>query len=164
MTKIIRSPAVEFSRDGSSFILETRQLLPAKLDSVFPFFAEAENLERITPPLLQFRIVTPTPIEMRTGIQIEYALKLHGFPMKWLSHIALWDPPNRFVDEQVRGPYKRWWHEHAFFDTPDGTLVHDRIEYQVYGGPLIERVFVRGDLHTIFSYRRMELARTFPEP
>lgn len=153
---------VSFAREGRGFVLDTSQRLPAPLEKVFPFFAAAENLERITPPLLKFRIVTPGPIEMRTGAQIRYAISLHGFPLRWVSRIAVWDPPHRFVDEQIHGPYRRWWHEHTFRSTDDGaTIVTDRVSYEVWGGSLVERLFVRPDLKKIFTHRNETLRTIF---
>jgi ligand-binding SRPBCC domain-containing protein len=99
-------------RDGL-FTLETRLFLPRPLEIVFPFFADAGNLEILTPPWLRFEIVTPRPIAMRAGALIEYRLRLHGVPLRWQSEITAWEPPHRFVDEQRRGPYRAWIHEHT---------------------------------------------------
>lgn len=129
---------------------------------MFPFFADARNLERITPPWLRFRILTPGPIEMRVGALIDYRLRIRGVPVRWRTRIAAWEPPHRFVDEQVRGPYRRWVHEHTFEPTDGGTLCRDRVEYAVPGGALIARLLVRPDVERIFAYRRAVLASLFP--
>ncbi len=105
---------------------------------VFPFFADARNLEAITPPLLGFRVVTPDPIEMRVGTLIQYRLRLHGVPVYWLTSIQAWDPPHRFVDVQVRGPYGLWHHTHTFEEVDGGTLMRDTVRYAIGFGPLGE--------------------------
>src|SRR5687767_6214971 len=126
--------------------------LPRPLDVVFDFFADARNLERLTPPWLRFQIVTPEPIGMRTGTRIAYRLKIPGAPLRWDGEIVVWEPPHRFVDVQRRGPYRRWAHEHRFEERDGGTLVSDHVRYAVFGGDLVERLFVRRDVQTIFAY------------
>ena len=126
---------------------------------VFPFFADAFNLEAITPPWLRFRILTPHPIEMGVGTLIDYRLRLHGIPVRWQTAITAWEPPSRFVDEQLVGPYRRWVHEHTFEDRGGATLVRDRVDYEVTGGALVERLFVQRDLERTFAFRRAALRR-----
>jgi ligand-binding SRPBCC domain-containing protein len=140
-------------------VLTREQLLPATPDELFPFFADALNLEAITPPWLGFRVVTSRPIEMAPGTLIEYRLRLHGVPISWRTTIAVWDPPHRFVDVQLSGPYKLWHHTHDFEHAPDGegTLMRDTVRYALPLGPLGEiahRVLVRSDLERIFDFRR----------
>ncbi len=134
------------------------QRLPGSPEDVFPFFADARNLEAITPPLLRFEVVTPDPIEMRVGTLIQYRLRLHGVPVSWLTSIQAWEPPHRFVDTQVRGPYELWHHTHTFEDLGDGTtLMRDIVRYAIPFGPLGElahRLFVRRDVASIFDFRR----------
>src|SRR5918911_1052128 len=120
--------------------------LPAPRDRVFAFFADAANLEAITPPWLHFDVVTPAPIEIKPGTRIDYRLRLHGIPLRWQSEITTWEPPHRFVDQQRRGPYPLWVHEHTFLEQNGGTLVRDHVEYGVPGGTLINRFLVRPDL------------------
>ena len=143
-------------------LLERSQVLPGDPDEVFAFFADAFNLEEITPPWLGFRIVTPRPIGMRVGALIEYRLKLHRVPVRWLTRIEAWEPGVRFVDAQIRGPYKLWHHTHTFEPDPGGTLVRDRVRYQLPLGPagaLAHRLFVRRDLERIFDHRQAAVAR-----
>lgn len=137
--------------------------LPGKPERVFPFFAEAANLERITPGWLSFSILTPPPITMAAGTLIDYRLRLHGVPLRWRTRIAVWEPPRRFVDEQVRGPYRLWVHEHLFEPVAGGTLCRDRVTYSVLGGWLADWLLVRGDLERVFAFRRRALTEAFAD-
>lgn len=148
---------------SQSFVLHREQLLAAPLDEVFPFFANPENLERITPAFLGFKILTPRPISMQVGQRIDYKIRLRGLPLRWTSEITAYEPPHRFVDKQLRGPYRVWEHEHRFFTEGSATRVVDRIVYSVFGGSLVERFLVRPDLERIFEYRRNCLDREFGE-
>ena len=138
-------------------VLHREQHLPGTPEEVFPFFAEAGNLEAITPPWLGFEVVTTIPIEMRAGTLIEYRLRLHRLPISWLTRIEEWVPGERFVDVQLTGPYKLWHHTHGFRPHPDGgTVMTDTVRYALPLGPLgslAHRVLVRRDLERIFDYR-----------
>jgi ligand-binding SRPBCC domain-containing protein len=141
------------------FTLQREQVLPARPEDVFPFFADARNLEAITPPLLRFEVVTPGEIPMQVGTLIQYRLTLRGIGVNWLTSIQEWDPPYRFVDVQVRGPYALWHHTHEFGATPDGkaTIMRDTVRYAIGFGPfgaLAARAFVHRDVATIFEYRQ----------
>ena len=141
-------------------VLQREQVLPGPPDDVFPFFADARNLEAITPPLLRFEVVTPEPIEMGVGTLIQYRLRLHGVPVRWLTSIQAWDPPHRFVDVQVRGPYALWHHTHTFEPHEGGTLMRDVVRYAIgfgVAGDLAHRLFVRRDVEAIFDFRREEI-------
>jgi ligand-binding SRPBCC domain-containing protein len=138
-------------------IFETRQWLPAPPEEVFHFFADAFNLERLTPPWLRFQVITPAPIEMAAGAVIDYRLKLHGIPVGWRSEITAWEPPRRFVDRQLKGPYRQWIHQHTFEASDGGTLAVDRVEYAVPGGWLVRKLLVERDLRKIFEYRKGKL-------
>ncbi|MGX6448858.1 SRPBCC family protein, partial [Patulibacter sp. S7RM1-6] len=143
-------------------VLRRTQRLEGTPEQVFPFFAAAGNLDRITPDLLRFRTITPEPIPMGTGTVIQYALRLHGVPLRWTSIIQRWEPPHRFVDVQLRGPFALWHHEHRFAPAPDGgTTMTDVVHHGVGWGPagaLARRLFVRRDLEAIFDHR----ARAIP--
>ena len=144
--------------------LETRLWVPRSPDEVFPFFADARNLEQLTPPWLHFQILTPTPIEMRVGTLIDYRIKIRRIPVRWRTEISAWEPPYRFVDEQLRGPYHTWHHEHTFTAVDGGTEIRDVVHYRPRGGPLapmIDRWFVEGDVTRIFEYRQEQLARHY---
>ncbi len=144
--------------------LRTRVRLPRPRPEVFAFFADAGNLEAITPPWLHFHIVTPQPIAMRQGALIDYHLRLRGLPITWETEITAWDPPRRFVDEQLRGPYRLWIHEHTFEEDGDGTIVNDYVRYAIpfgFLGRLANRVMVARDLRVIFGYREARLREAF---
>lgn len=138
--------------------IHREQTLTGSPDDVFPFFADARNLEAITPPLLHFRVITPGEIPMGVGTYIQYRLKLHGVPVLWNTLIQEWDPPHRFVDVQVRGPYRMWHHTHTFVASEDGlgTVMTDEVRYAVGFEPfgeLAHRLLVRRDVDAIFAYR-----------
>lgn len=137
------------------------QFIPKPLEEVFAFYADARNLERLTPSWLRFEVLTPEPIEMAKGIRIDYRLKLRGLPMRWQSEITLWEPPLRFVDFQRRGPYSLWEHLHTFEQLDGGTLVGDWVRYAVPGGRLVDRLFVSRDVRRIFTHRGEKLAELF---
>lgn len=140
-----------------AYIIEREQLVPRPPAEVFDFFSKADNLEALTPGFLHFRIVSPLPIEMRAGAHIEYALRLWGLPVKWKTLIESWEPERRFVDVQLRGPYKAWRHTHAFEAVPGGTRMADRVEYELPFGPfgaLIHALAVRRSVERIFDFRR----------
>ncbi|GAB4234480.1 MAG: SRPBCC family protein [Acidobacteriota bacterium] len=138
------------------FRFEHQLFLPLPRPEVFAFFADAENLERITPPFLHFTILTPPPVAIRPGALIDYRLRLHGIPLRWRTEISVWEPPHRFVDRQLKGPYRLWVHEHRFEEVAGGTLMRDRVDYLPPGGlfaKLIDRWLVRPDVERIFAYR-----------
>lgn len=152
---------ITFVRDAGGCTLTATQWLARPRAEVFPFFAAAENLNAITPPWLQFCMLTPQPILMRVGLRIDYRLRWRGLPLRWQSEITVWEPPLRFVDEQRHGPYRFWRHEHRFDEQAGGTLVQDQVRYAVPGGALVERWLVRPDLRRIFAYRQQQLAARF---
>ena len=115
-----------------TYQISTDLTLLRPLDEVFEFFADASNLEAITPPELKFRIVTPVPIEMRSGALIEYRLSLFGIPFSWLTEISVWEEGRRFVDRQISGPFRVWHHEHRFQAIDERTTrITDLIHYSL---------------------------------
>jgi ligand-binding SRPBCC domain-containing protein len=147
-------------KDGFHTI-ETCLFLPRPLEETFPFFADAGNLEVLTPPWLRFEILSPMPMVMRAGAIIEYRLRLHGIHLRWQSEITTWAPPLRFVDEQRRGPYRKWIHEHTFTRCGNGCEMRDFVRYSVPGGRLANLLFVQRDVRRIFEYRSCKLSDFF---
>lgn len=140
---------------GGEFHLRAASRIERSLDEVFAFFAQPENLELITPPQLGFEILTPLPIEMAEGALIRYRVRVHGVPLPWLTRIDVWEPGVRFVDRQVRGPYRVWVHEHRFeAHGPHATVVHDHVRYRPPLGRLANALVVRRDLLRIFAHRQ----------
>ena len=143
------------------FSYQGEQTLPRPLEEVFPFFSNPRNLQTITPPWLDFEILSGEDLTMRVGLLIDYRLRVHGIPFKWQTEITAWDPPHRFVDEQRRGPYRLWIHEHTFEARGEETLVRDRVEYGVPGGWIVQRLFVGRDVERIFAFRMKMLDELF---
>lgn len=144
-----------------TFPLEKTLWLPRPREQIFDFFSNPHNLDRITPPWLKFKVLAPTSTVVRTGTRLDYRLTLHGVPIRWQSEISVWQPPERFVDRQTKGPYYLWIHEHTFNEHHGGTLVGDHIQYAVPGGRVIQRLFVAPDLQRIFLYRHRILEQIF---
>jgi ligand-binding SRPBCC domain-containing protein len=150
---------IEKAEDG--FRLWSELWLPRAPEDVFDFFADARNLEELTPPWVHFRVATKGEIEMVEGTEIDYSLRIRGLPVRWRSRITDWQPPFTFVDEQVRGPYRRWVHEHRFEPLDGGTLAVDHVSYSVLGGGPINSLLVSPDLRRIFTYRSGRLTERF---
>jgi ligand-binding SRPBCC domain-containing protein len=141
-------------------LLERSLFIPKPVDEVFAFFADARNLELITPAFLHFHILTPGVIEMKAGTLIDYQLRLYGIPIRWRTRIHEFMPPSSFVDIQLRGPYRLWHHRHEFDKVPGGTQMRDRVEYDLPFGPigaLIRSLFVRRTLDRIFDHRNASI-------
>lgn len=139
-------------------------VLPVPLEELFPFFSNAANLQRITPDKLQFRILSPHPITMKTGARIDYIIKLLGIPFKWQTEITEWEPPFRFRDVQLRGPFKLWDHTHHFQAESEATRMIDEVRYQLPFAPLaplVHRLFVQRQIRHIFAWRKEVLFKMF---
>ncbi len=144
--------------------LHREQWLARPVKEVFEFFSDAYNLEALTPPLLQFQVLTPAPIVLQAGALIDYKLRIHGLPLRWRTRIDLWNPPYEFVDLQLRGPYKLWRHRHTFLEQRGGTTMIDHVDYELPFGPLgrlVHAVKVRRDVETIFDYRAKVIGDRF---
>jgi ligand-binding SRPBCC domain-containing protein len=147
-------------------ILNRSLTIDVPIDQVFAFFADAGNLESLTPPELGFNIVTPRPIEMGKGTLIDYTISLRGLPMKWRTEITEWDPPNGFVDMQLRGPYSQWIHSHRFTPvSPGQTLIEDEVRYRLPFEPFGDLVhfLVENELNKIFEFRRTAVLELFKD-
>jgi ligand-binding SRPBCC domain-containing protein len=147
--------------------LRRNQWVPRPRDEVFAFFCDARNLEYLTPPWLGFRILTPEPIRIAAGTQIRYRLSWHGIPVMWTTEIRRWEPPFRFVDVQLSGPYELWHHTHRFETLGQGTLMTDVVRYRLpFGiiGRVTHAIKVRRDLERIFDYRFERVRDRFAAP
>lgn len=149
-------------KGGFRLVAEVR--LPRPRDEVFPFFADARNLDVLTPPWLHFEVTTGGEIRMEVGARIDYRLKLRGIPISWRSRISAWEPPDRFVDEQEKGPYRSWHHEHVFDEVAGLTVARDIVHYDVPGGRLIHALFVENDVRKIFAFRHRKMQELFADP
>jgi ligand-binding SRPBCC domain-containing protein len=148
-------------------VLEREQWIPETRERVFSFFADAANLEALTPPWLGFRILSPLPIAMRDDARIEYSIRLAGVPLRWRTRIARWDPPNGFIDVQQSGPYALWEHTHSFTTCGAGVRMTDVVRYALPLGPLggvAHALAVRAALAAIFDYRFAKIRTLFPAP
>src|SRR5262245_18402569 len=147
--------------------LRSELWLPHPPQRIFPFFSDAFNLNSITPQWLHFQILTPPPVRMQKGTLVDYKLRLHGVPIKWQTEIVEWNPPFRFVDQQRKGPYRKWIHTHLFQEENGGTRIVDLVEYSLWIPFLcsvVNRILVEPDLKKIFAYRRDKLSDRFEEP
>ncbi len=142
------------------FTFQTEITVPENKTNVFNFFANAQNLQIITPPWLNFKILTPTPIELKPGSIIDYSLRWRGIPVKWKTEITKWVPNNTFTDKQIKGPYKLWEHEHLFQETDEGTNCIDIIRYAPPFQPFSISI-VQKDVHKIFEYRKAVIQKMF---
>lgn len=143
------------------------QVVPHPRHEVFAFFSDIRNLERITPPRLHFKILTPLPCELAAGALIDYRLKLCGIPFQWQTCIDQFEPDDFFADTQRRGPYRHWYHEHRFSDVPEGTLIEDHVRYQLWGGPLawpLHGLFIKRSLRKIFAFRKQAVDTLLASP
>ena len=147
----------------AAYELHRRQWVPHPLQQVFDFFSAAENLEQLTPPFLRFQIISAPP-RLEAGVLIEYKLRVHGFPIRWLTTIEQWDPPHSFVDVQTRGPDKLWRHTHRFWSESGGTWIEDAVRYSLPFGPLgqlVHGLVVKHDVEAIFRYREQKICEAF---
>jgi ligand-binding SRPBCC domain-containing protein len=143
------------------YSLQREQWIPRPMQDVFDFFADARNLEVITPPWLRFQIVSPEPIAMAPGTLIEYQLRWHRFPIRWVTEIRSWEPPTSFMDVQLHGPYRLWEHTHRFEVVEGGTRMSDVVRYALpfgFLGRMAHACMVNADLKGIFDYRARKVS------
>lgn len=144
--------------------LQRATFINRPVDEVFHFFSNPVNLARITPPAFRLRIITPQPVVIQQGTIIDYKIKALGIPFKWRTEITVWQPPHRFVDIQVHGPYSLWTHEHVFEAKDGGTLMHDRLQFRSPGWvlePLINKLLVQPKIEELFDHREACLKKIF---
>ena len=147
-----------------TFVFRAEQYVPSNIDEVFAFFSRAENLQELTPAWLHFRIVGVAPNPVRKGTLIRYTLRWRIFPMRWTTEIVEWNPPHGFVDVQLKGPYRKWHHEHRFVAEDGGTRIYDEVQYELpFGmlGSLAHRLRVKKDVETIFAFRKQAVGSIF---
>ena len=145
-------------------ILTKTTIINRPLVEVFNFFSNAENLNVITPPDMQFKIISPLPIQIKKGALIDYKIKVNGIPFKWQTEISEWQPNIRFVDQQIKGPYRVWIHEHTFEEVDGQTHMKDYVQFLSPGWflePLINKLFVEKKVKAIFEYREKILKDLF---
>jgi hypothetical protein len=150
---------------SAAHILTRSQWLPRSRQEIFEFFSHPANLQTLTPPWLDFQI-TESPDELQAGSLIRYKLRTHGIPLRWTTEITEWQPPYRFVDTQLSGPYKLWHHEHTFTEEHGGTMIGDTVRYALPFGPLgnlVHWLMVRRDVNGIFDYREKKMLELFGE-
>lgn len=148
--------------EDQCYELRCAVMLPQTRVQVFEFFSDAFQLEQITPPWLNFKILTPAPIDLKEGCLIDYQIRLHGIPIRWRTEISSWDPPYSFTDRQLRGPYRLWEHLHTFEEIDGGTVTTDCVRYKAMGGRFANWLLVERDLRRIFEYRRQRMLELFP--
>ena len=155
---------ISWDKSRSAWLLESCVTLPVSRVELFEFFSDAFQLEQITPPWINFRILTPAPIFIKSGTLIDYRLRLRGLPIRWRTEISSWDPPHSFTDRQLKGPYYLWEHLHTFTEVDGGTEVRDQVWYRVPGGAIVHSLFVKNDLLRIFRYRMARMQEIFSGP
>lgn len=161
------SRAARARRSSRTHVLEREQAIPASAGEVFSFFSDPGNLARLTPPGLRFRIVGPREGALGAGSRLEYRIRWTFLRLRWVTRITRWAPEFEFEDVQEEGPYRFWIHTHRFEPHTRGTLMHDRVKYELPLGPLgllAHRVLVRRQLEAIFDFRRRAIEEIFPGP
>lgn len=146
------------------FIFESKLNINKPINEVFDFFCKAENLQKLTPSNLDFKILTELPVKMQKGTLIDYKIKLYGIPVLWKTEITKWDPPYEFEDTQLKGPYKLWKHRHIFKSVGDNTEMRDVVEYNPKGWPfnsVLNKFFVKKEIEKIFSFREERILSFF---
>jgi ligand-binding SRPBCC domain-containing protein len=149
---------------SATYLIEQEQWVRRPLDEVFAFFSDAANLEALTPDWLRFSIITPPPIEMAAGALIDYRLHWHGIPLRWKTKITVWEPPHKFQDFQLKGPYSLWRHTHRFTSVNGGTQIGDEVQYALPFGPvgqIAHAISVRRNVEAIFQYRQQKIQAMF---
>ena len=160
---VVQARNIDIFKGEIGYVLKARQELSTDIETVFDFFSNAYNLEQITPSWLKFNVKNQAPIAMKTGVIIDYVLRIHGVPMKWRTRINKWQPNTLFIDEQIKGPYRKWVHTHEFEQQKNKkiTVCTDVVEYDLFAGWFLNPLFVSNDLRRIFLYRMLKLQDIF---
>ncbi|MFN8370306.1 MAG: TIGR01777 family oxidoreductase [Bacteriovoracaceae bacterium] len=140
------------------------QFIPQDIKTVFPFFMSETNLEKLTPPYLNFKVLGKSTDTIRSGTIIDYKLHLHGIPINWKTKIDSFIENEQFVDEQIKGPYQKWHHTHTFIPLKSGTLMIDEVTYKLpmgILGKIVAHPFVKKDVETIFKFRTEVIKQLF---
>jgi len=147
------------------YVLKKEQVVSQNISTVFEFFSKPENLSVITPPKMNFKIFTPSPIDMKEGTLIDYTINIMFMPIRWRTLITKYDPPNIFVDQQLSGPYSMWHHTHTFEQLGDNeTLIKDEVIYSIpfaFIGRIVRYLYIKGELEKIFTYRNNKIEEIF---
>jgi hypothetical protein len=147
------------------YVLKKEQVVSQNISTVFEFFSKPENLSVITPPKMNFKIFTPSPIDMKEGTLIDYTINIMFMPIRWRTLITKYDPPNIFVDQQLSGPYSMWHHTHTFEQLGDNeTLIKDEVIYSIpfaFIGSIVRYLYIKGELEKIFTYRNNKIEEIF---
>jgi len=162
--RLLRSAGPSTGTPVKFHTLRREQQIARPVGEVFAFFSDARNLEIITPPWMGFHTLTPGPIQLAAGTRIRYRLRVHGAPVRWTTEIRRWNPPTRFIDVQLSGPYRLWHHTHTFEACGGGTRMRDVVRYRLPFGPLgrvVNALLVRRDVESIFDYRNRRIGEIF---
>lgn len=143
------------------FTFEAHQYIPLSKEEVWPFFSDPHNLEKITPEALHFKIINISDNQIQAKSLIEYRLRLRGIPIHWKTLIDSFEPNKEFVDTQTKGPYRIWHHTHTFTPCRNGTIMTDRVRYQLPLLPfgIIALPLIAREIGLIFSYRRQSISK-----
>ncbi len=152
---------VSVTRVGKRWKLSAEVTVRENINDVFDFFSDPFNLEQLTPPFLRFTVLGADTEKIQEGTLIRYKLHLHRLPVNWLTRIEEWNPPHKFVDKQLKGPYTVWHHTHDFIAHGDRTIIRDTVLYSVPGGRIVNRLFVENDVLRIFNYRHEMIRQIF---
>ena len=148
----------------ADYVIERRLWLPRPRPEVFAFFADPGNLARVSPPPADLRWLAPPPASLGAGAVLDFSIRLCGLPVRWRVFVREFDPPYRFIDAQLWGPFARWEHRHLFFEGPPGdatgTWVEDRVTYRLPLGSLGRLAHALGagrSIARVFDYRARRL-------
>jgi len=145
--------------------LKTKQFVKTDIATCWDFFSDPKNLSKITPQSMGFIVRTELPDKMYEGLMIEYTVRpMLGIPMNWITEIKTVKNHSFFIDEQRKGPYRIWHHEHHFKEVEGGVEMTDIVSYELplgFLGRLMHPILVKNKLKEIFDYRRQKVDELF---